>query len=430
MGAILNACSIGLGILILGSSLAAAEPAARPKNSDVSAFGIKADGKTDDTAAIQKALDAAAKQGGAVRLPAGKYLVAGSLKIPEGVALVGSNQAPVYIEPLIGTVILATGGRDKEDAPALFEMGNSSVVQGLTVFYPDQKPEAIHPYAWTFHLQGGDNTVENVTLINSYNGIKIGPEENVRHRIRSVYGCVLRRGIWLDNCSDIGRIENVHWHCHWWSSPQVGGNGDKVFEYMWKNCEGFIFARTDWEYVTNTFIFPVNIGYHFIATKNGAMNGQLCGIGADAANRCIVVDEIQPMGLLITNGQFVAFNGENPTEIVINPTCTGSVRLQNCDFWGPAVQNVVSHSKSFVSLSNCYFSSGRPNNPGKALVEADGGKLQVQGCSFATAEPSILLGKGLKHAIVTGNNGVKGVTITNQIGDRAILSNNEPGEKR
>jgi hypothetical protein len=61
---------------------------------------------------------------------------------------------------------------------------------------------------------------------------------------------------------------------------------------------------------------------------------------------------------------------------------------------------------------------------------ADGGKLQVQGCSFATAEPSILLGKGLKHAIVTGNNGVRGVTISNQIGDRAIISNNEPGEKR
>ena len=76
--------------------------------------------------------------------------------------------------------------------------------------------------------------------------------------------------------------------------------------------------------------------------------------------------------------------GRESTEIVINPTCTGSVRLQNCDFWGPAVQNVVSHGKSFVSLSNCYFSSGRPNNPGKALVEADGGKLQVQGCSFAT----------------------------------------------
>lgn len=393
---------------------------------DATSFGVKADGTSDNTTAIQRALDAAGQQGGVVRLPAGQFLVAGSLKIPVGVALVGANQAPVYIEPLIGTVILATGGRDKEDAPALFELGDSATVQGLSVYYPEQKPDDIHPYAWTFHLQGGDNTIENVTLINCYNGIKIGPEPNVRHRIRSVSGCVLRRGIWLDNCTDIGRIENVQWHCHWWSSPKVGGDWEKIYQYMWQNCEGFVFARTDWEYVTNTFIFPANIGYRFIATKNGAMNGQLSGIGADAVNRCMVVDEIQPMGLLITNGQFVAFNGENPIEIVINPTCVGSVRLQNCNFWGPAVQNVVSHSQSFVSLSNCYFSSGMPKHPGKALVEADSGKLQVHGCSFATPEPSILLGKGLKHAIVTGNNGAQGVTISNQIGDRAIISENEP----
>jgi hypothetical protein len=82
--------------------------------------------------------------------------------------------------------------------------------------------------------------MENVTLINSYNGIRIGPEPNVRHRIRSVVGCVLRRGIWLDNCTDIGRIENVQWHCHWWSSPKVGGDWEKVYKYMWQNCEGFV----------------------------------------------------------------------------------------------------------------------------------------------------------------------------------------------
>ena len=267
-------------VVLFFAEAALAQATADPKDHlDVAAFGAKADGTSDDTAAIQKALDAAGQQGGVVRLPAGKLLVAGSLKIPEGVALVGSNQAPVHIEPLVGTVILATGGRDQEESPALFEMGDSSTVQGLTVFYPDQKPDDIHPYAWTFHLQGGDNTVENVTLINSYNGIKIGPEPNVRHRIRSVSGCVLRRGIWLDSCSDIGRIENVQWHCHWWSSVKVGGDWEKIYKYMWENCEGFVFAKTDWEYVTNTFIFPANIGYRFIATEHGAMNGQLCGIG-------------------------------------------------------------------------------------------------------------------------------------------------------
>ena len=63
------------------------------------------------------------------------------------------------------------------------------------------------------------------------------------------------------------------------------------------------------------------------------------------------------------------------------------------------------------------------------MVEGDGGRIQIQECSFATPEPSILLGKGLKHAVVTGNNGIKGVTITNQIGERAMIANNEPGEK-
>ena len=81
-----------------------------------------------------------------------------------------------------------------------------------------------------------------------------------------------------------------------------------------------------------------------------------------------------------------------------------------------------------ASSTPSYFSSGRKSHPGKALIEADNGKIQVQGCSFATEEPSILLGKDLKHAIVTGNNGSKGVRITNQMGQKAIISNNEPAE--
>jgi hypothetical protein len=286
----------------------------------------------------------------------------------------------------------------------------------------------IHAYAWTFHLLGHDNTVENITLINSYNGIRIGPEGNVRHRIRSVYGCVLRRGILVDACSDIGRIDNVQFHCHWWSAPTVGGNWNAVHAFMRTNCEAFIFGRTDWEYVNNTFVYPVNIGYHFIRTKAGAANGQFCGIGSDESQICVKVDAIQPMGLLISNGQFVCMHGPTRVPVLVENTCNGSVRLVNCAFWGPNRQCVVSHSRSFVSLSDCYLSSaGRAKNPGVSLIEADGGKLQVRGCSFGTDEPAIALRQGLRHAIISENNGVKGVEILNEIADRAILSNNEPG---
>ncbi|MBN1342788.1 MAG: hypothetical protein JXQ73_08930 [Phycisphaerae bacterium] len=417
--------------LLTSGWLGADAPASQPAGMIcVRAHGAKGDGATDDTGAIQSALDAAGKTGGRVQVPPGRFLVKDSLKVPPGVALEGVAVCPQWSDPLVGSVVLATGGRDKEDAPALFEMGSSSAVRGVTVYYPEQKVRDIHPYPWTFHLQGMDNTVENVTLINSYNGIRTGPEGNVRHRIRSVYGCVLRRGIFVDACTDIGRIENVQFHCHWWSSPAVQGEWAPVHEFMWKNCEAFIFGRTDWEYVNNTFVFPVNVGYRFIATKHGAANGQFCGIGADEAQKCVIVDAIQPMGLLITNGQFVCMHGAEKIEVLINKTCNGSVRLVNCAFWGPSHQNVVSHGRSFVSLSDCYFSSlGRAKNPGKALVEADGGKLQVRGCSFGTTEPSIHLKPGLRHAIITENNGVRGVEIINEIGPAAMIANNEPAAR-
>jgi hypothetical protein len=397
----------------------------------VAASGAKADGVTDDTAAIQKALDLAANAGGKVLLPPGRYLVAGSFHIPPGVTLQGVMESPVWSEPLKGSIILATGGRDKEDAPALFEMGHSSAVRGLTVFYPEQQTTNIHAYSWTFHLQGHDNTVENITLINSYKGIRVGPEGNVRHRIRSVYGCVLRRGILVDACSDIGRIENVQFHCHWWTAAEVGGDWKHVHEFMWRNCEAFIFGRTDWEYVNNTFVFPVNVGYRFIQTKAGAANGQFSGIGADEAQVCVKVEAIQAMGLLISNGQFVCMHGEPLIPVVVEKTCEGSVRLVDCAFWGPNRQCVVSHSKSLVSLSDCYLSTtyGGKNEARLPLVEADGGRLQVRGCSFGTDEPSITLKPGLQHAIITENNGVRGVEIKNEIGEKAIIANNEPPPK-
>jgi hypothetical protein len=135
------------------------------------------------------------------------------------------------------------------------------------------------------------------------------------------------------------------------------------------------------------------------------------------------------MGLLITNGQFVAFEGADPVEIEIQKTCSGSVRLVNCAFWGPANQCVVSRGTGFLSLSDCFFSSGKKDHPGKALVEVEAGRLQMRGCSFATNEPSLRLGPGVAHAIVTENNGASGVRIQNEAGPKAVFSNNEAPSK-
>ena len=392
----------------------------------VTDFGAAGNGSADDTAAIQAAIDKATEKGGVVYLPAGRYLVAGSLAVKPGVAVMGVNQAPLAIEPLTGTVVLATGGRDDEAAPALFEMGNASTVKGLTVWYPEQKPADIHPYPWTFHLTGFDTTVEDVTLINSYNGIKTGPEGNVRHRIRSVCGCVLRRGLFVDACTDIGRVENVQFHCHWWSSPATGGAWEPVFNYMIENLEAFVFGRTDWEYATNNFVFPAKIGWRFIKTESGMCNGHFTANGADACETAVQVDEIQPMGLLITGGQFVAFTGKEPVEIRVSDTCSGNVRFVNCAFWGPALHNAIIKGTGFVSFSDCYFSSWKKETPNNPLVRVESGRIQINNSTFATPQPSVELGPDVEHAIIQGNNGIQGVRIIDHTNGKTIVSNNEP----
>jgi len=389
-------------------------------------FGARADGQTDDTAAIQRAIDQAAEKGGVVHLPPGRYKVAGRLKVGPGVAVKGANQAPQGVAALRGTVILATGGRGDESAPPLFHLDHSSAVTGLTVWYPEQKPTEIIAYPWTFQLEGFDNTVENVTLINSYNGIRTGPAKNMRHRIRSVYGCVLRRGIFVDYCVDIGRVENCQLHCHWWSKPATGGQWGPVFKYMAEHLEAFVFGRTDWEYASNNFVFPAKIGWRFIKTDNGMCNGQFTGCGADACETSVLVDAIQSMGLLITGGQFVAFTGRDPVEVRISKTCDGSVRFVNCAFWGPALHNAIVQGTGFTSFSDCYFSNWNKEAPDKPLVVAKAGRLQINNSTFATQQPGVALGPGVRHAIIQGNNGGHGVRIIDQTGGRAIIANNEP----
>jgi hypothetical protein len=449
---LLPALALGVGIPAQVPASTAPPEAWAQGAFNIADFGAVGDGRTDCTTAIQKAIDTASQKGGVVVIPLGRWRCNGHLELKMGVHLSGLNQAPQSWEPATGSVLLPIEGRDHEEGPAFLEMRSSTSIKGVTIYYPEQRVEDIRPYPWTIHIRANpahtnevsfDSTVENVTLINSYNGIRTGPTENGRHRLVQINGCVLRRGILVDWTGDIGRIENVQFHSHFWAHRAFAGDWKRVFSYMQQNLEAFIFGRTDWEYVNNTFVFPARVGYRFMETTNGACNGQFCGIGADACDTCVLVEAIQPQGLLINNGQFNAHRVGRSTQIVVEPSCSGSIRFVNCGFWGPVAHNAVLRGSAYVSFSDCYFSNDNHQDPGFSIV-AENGKLQVHNSTFdarsrqrqpgnawtgddVRKQPgSIHLKTGLKSAVIEGNNGYYGVNIQNDIGDKALLRGNEP----
>jgi len=394
-------------------------------------FGAVGDGKTDDTAAFQKALDTASQAGGGiVHAPRGTYYFAGQLNIPAAVTLKGVwESVPAHTgirdrgmpKPTDdGTTFLVTGGAGKEDGPPFITLNHNSTLKGVVLYYPDQNPaEEPTPYPWAIALRGKNPAVLAVELLNPYNGIDA--TRNERHLIRDVQGQPLRRGILVDGIYDIGRIENVHFN-PWWSLKP------KLLAWQQEHGEAFIFGRTDWQYVFNTFCFGYNAGYKFIETRAGVCNGNFLGIGADDCFTAVVVEQSAPMGLLISNGEFVSFHGPDPTMIRVGTNHTGSVRFVNCAYWGPCNQIAKIAGKGTVGFSDCTFVQWDRNKEDRAALQVEGGSVLVRGCEFRANRPQIALGAAVRRAVITDNLLVGASRISNQSAGTVVISNNATDE--
>lgn len=384
----------------------AASAQTKPDQFDVSQYGAKSDGTTDATAAFQQALDAAASAGGGVVVaPRGNYLFRGHLNVPSAVTLRGMwesvpshngiRDANLPKPTDDGTTLLVTEGAGGEDGTPFLTLNSNSTLKGVVLYYPDQKPDGIpQPYPWAIALRGKNPAVLDVELLNPYQGIDA--TQNERHLIRNVQGQPLRRGVLVDAIYDIGRIENVHFN-PWWSLQP------KVRQWQMENGEAFLFGRSDWQYVLNTFCFGYKVGYKFIQSKSGVCNGNFLGVGADDCQRAVLVEQSAPMGLLITNGEFVSFHGPDPTMLEVAPTHAGSVRFVNCAFWGPCNQIARAAGKGTVGFSDCTFVEWDKSHEGRAALQIDDGTVLVQGCEFRQAKPQISLGKAVRRAVITGN---------------------------
>jgi hypothetical protein len=395
---------------------------------NVQDYSAKGDGKTDDTAAFQQALDAAGKAGGGtVRAPRGVYYLAGHLDVPQGVTLSGIwESVPAHNgirdrgqpKPTDdGTTFLVIEGGGSQHGPAFITLHTNSTLKGVVLYYPQQNVDDVpKPYPWAIAMRGKNPAVLDVEMLNPFNGIDA--RRNERHLIRNVHGQPLRRGILVDSIYDIGRIENVHFN-PWWSVRP------KLLDWQIQNGEAFVFGRSDWQYVLNTFCFGYKIGYKFIQSKAGVCNGNFLGLGADACCTGVLVEQSAPYGLLITNGQFVALKGPDPTMVEVAETNKGSIRFANCAFWGPCHQIARIAGKGTVGFNDCTFTQWDSQDEGRHAIEAAGGTLLVRGCEFRQDKPQIELGQAVRRAVITDNvfRGQAQITNHSQGGDVQVADN-------
>ena len=192
-----------------GTVLAVVHPLAEPPVDP----GHEAGSPGDATASIQKALDQVAHRGGgAVYLVPGVYRIYGHLVVPSGVELVGGYGAPHGAETKDTTILWAYGGSNTDHpnrAAALISLDAHSGVQGLSILYPNQQPNAIIPYPYTFRTLGPGCWIQNIDAINPYNLMDLASSPSNGFVVSGIVAAALNHGIVVGGGTQTGWLQRV-----------------------------------------------------------------------------------------------------------------------------------------------------------------------------------------------------------------------------
>jgi hypothetical protein len=345
-------------------------------------YGADRTGRNETTESFVAALKAADSHGGGeVLVPPGSYLFDKGFSVPSGVTLKGSfANVPwnghgelngSHSVPRKGTILLVTGGGGTEEGAFITLLSDASLT-GVTIFYPKQQlgQHPPDPYPWTVQLKGSNAAITDSLLLNPWNGINatLSP----RHYIARVQGQPINIGLYIDQCYDIGRVENVHWHTGWrWFPKSDTFKGSGAYRHQLLHGRGFVIARTDWQYMLNTFALNYAVGYHFIRSPSPDVpgsptaSGNFVGLGADVIrNASVLVEDVKSNGILISNSEFVALCdgkdeplcvGAERTHVVVQSSNTGSVKFLHSNFWGPVKMSAQVGGSGTVAFNDCSF---------------------------------------------------------------------------
>lgn len=347
-------------------------------------YHAPSNGSGDATAAIQQALtDAGNNGGGIVYLPAGHYKMLGTLTVPTGVELKGTNDfGSVPKGP--GSVFEVYAGKADPSSSPFLKLSQGSGVRGMVFNYPEQMWTLYatdwYDYPYTIQATGSDVYIINIGLRASMHGVDLFSHKCDRHYVDYLCGHVFKTGLKVGGGSQDGIISNTQFNTivyasgyeskfgTWPNSPKNGEEDytaakDACYNYNWDYLKFLTLGNCTNETLYNIFHYGSQRGL-ILGDESGSPSGISMGTAIDASRKAVTYNSLGAGGFDMINSQIVSVTGNaNPNEattfLEMDAGFTGTARLFNSDYWGGTNRAIMGYSGNLELYQAHFSASGR-----------------------------------------------------------------------
>jgi len=376
-------------------------------------YGAKGDGVTDDTAAIQRALDDAAVTAtvnaeATVFVPAGVYLVSTHLSVPSFVTLMGTFRAPADWQggfaPFGGSLLRAVAEAGNADGTPFITLATHATLRGISVFYPNQTTTAAPTaYPWAVRGSGPNVTILDVMLVNPYRGVDLASATSDNHFISGLYGQALQLGLAIDHCASGGHVQDVHFFPFW----QISGS-TPARQFQGASGVGILVEHADGEVMKNIFAISYSVGMRFASSPSNACVGLTCGTSSgqisnlnfDTTGVSLDVYATSAAGWQIDGMNSVNDIGTFEFPIWHHPGAIANLDISDAASWGAPQEIALWQGDGELSLSGSLITQW---NSAKSAIDVRAGTVTVEGNMFANDAGTAISVTATGHANATGN---------------------------